>query len=156
MRNRRGEGTVFPCIMILVLCVIISVLIYFTCAVSAIRINKENAKNVFESYITENAIEIYDSIKQGHDKTTVLDNDEYVDKLCRYCTFVKNGNMLYSYDDEGNTKYYLTVPTITFVREDTLKIKVNYTLYYPIVFGGTQVTTAVVPVEIRSSYMERF
>ncbi len=156
MRNKRGEGTVFPCIMIIVLCMIVSVLIYFACTVSAIRITKENAKNVFESYIAENATEIYDSIKQGHDKTAVLDNGEYLDKLCRYCTFVKNGNTLYSYDEEGNTKYYLNVPTITFVRDDTLKIKVNYTLYYPIVFNGTQLTTAVVPVEIRSSYMEKF
>lgn len=156
MKNKRGEGTVFPCVMIVILCMIISVLIYFTCAVSVIRTNKENAKNVFESYIAENAIKIYDSIKQGNDKTDVLDNEEYIQKLCRYCTFVKRGDLLYSYDEDGNIKYYLTVPTITFVKEETLKIKVNYTLYYPIVFNGAQVTTAIVPIEIRSSYMERF
>lgn len=156
MKDKRGEGTIFPCIMILILCMIISVITYFILTTSAIRMTKENSRTVFESYITENAIEIYNSIKQGNDYTECLDNTEYVSELCRFCSFAKSGSMLYSYDDEGNVKYSMTVPEITYVREHTLKIKVTYTIYYPIVFNGHTVSTAIVPVEIHSNLMERF
>ena len=156
IRNKKASGTIFPCIMILVLCMIISVLTYFVCTVSSIRVTKENSRTVFESYITEHSIEIYDSIKQGNDYIEFINNTEYVMELCRYCTFEKIGEKLYSYDDEGNARFYMTEPTITFVRDNSLKIRVSYTIYYPIVFNGNQVSTAVVPVEIKSSFMERY
>ncbi len=156
MLNKKAEGYIFPCVMIVILCMIFSLLIYFVCTVSMIRATKENAEAVFDSYITENAIDIYNSIKQGNDYTEAIDNAEYVEELCRFCTFVRRGRFLYNYDDEGNVKFYITVPVITFVRENSLKVQLSYTMYVPIRFNGVRVQTAVIPVVIQSNFMEKY
>ncbi len=156
MLNKKAEGYIFPCVMIVILCMIFSLLIYFVCTVSMIRTTKENAEMVFDSYITENAIDIYNSIKQGNDYTDSIDNAEYVDEICRMCTLVRRGRLLYNYNNEGNIQFYITEPTIHFIREYSLKIQVSYTMYVPIRFNGIQVQTAAVPVVIQSNFMEKY
>ncbi len=156
MLNKKAEGYIFPCVMIVILCMIFSLLIYFVCTVSMVRTTKENAEMVFDSYITENAIDIYNSIKQGNDYTEAIDNAEYVEELSKICTFVRRGRFLYNYDSDGAVKFYITQPVITFVREYSLKIQVSYTMYVPIRFNGVQVQTAVVPVVIQSNFMEKY
>ncbi len=156
MLNKKAEGYIFPCVMIVILCMIFSLLIYFVCTVSMIRTTKENAEMVFDSYITENAIQIYNSIKQGNDYTDAIDNAEYVDEICRMCTLVRRGRLLYNYNNEGNIQFYITEPTIHFIRENSLKIQLSYTMYVPIRFNGVRVQTAVVPVVIQSNFMEKY
>lgn len=154
--NKRGEGYIFPCVMIVILCMIMSVLIYFLCTASMIRSMKHNSEVVFDSYITKNAIEIYDSVKQGNDYTESIDSTEYVTDLCRFCTLEKRSILLYNYDSNGKVKFYMTTPRISFVESKTLKIRVSYTMYVPIYFNGTRITTAIIPIEIKSSFMERY
>ncbi len=156
MLNKKAEGYIFPCVMIVILCMIFSLLIYFVCTVSMIRTTKENAEMVFDSYITENGIDIYNSIKQGHDYTDAIDNAEYVEELSKICTFVRRGRFLYNYDSNGAVQFYITQPVITFVREHSLKIQVSYTMYVPIRFNGVRVQTAIVPITIQSNFMEKY
>ncbi len=156
MLNKKAEGYIFPCVMIVILCMIFSLLIYFVCTVSMIRTTKENAEMVFDSYITENAIDIYNSIKQGNDYTDAIDNAEYVEELSKICTFVRRGRFLYNYDSNGVVQFYITQPVIRFVREQSLKIQVSYTMYVPIRFNGIQVQTAIVPITIQSNFMEKY
>ncbi len=156
MLNKKAEGYIFPCVMIVILCMIFSLLIFFVCTISMIRTTKENAEMVFDSYVTENAIDIYNSIKQGNDYTEAIDNAEYVEELSKICTFVRRGRFLYNYDSDGAVKFYITQPVITFVREHSLKIQVSYTMYVPIRFNGVRVQTAVIPVVIKSNFMEKY
>lgn len=155
-KSKRGEGYVFPCVMIVVVCMILSVVIFFASAVSMVRITEENTKIVLDSYIMKNSIQIYDSIKQGNDYTEALDRDEYINALCNFCTLEKSGSYLYSYNEDGSLKYRMTYPVITFRKENTLKIQLAYTLYVPVWFDGKIVQYAVIPVTVNSSFNEKF
>ncbi len=155
-KSKRGEGYVFPCVMIVVVCMILSVVIFFASAVSMVRITEENTKIVLDSYIMKNSIQIYDSIKQGNDYTEALDRDEYINALCNFCTLEKSGSYLYNYNEDGSLKYRITYPVITFRKENTLKIQLAYTLYIPIWFDGKIVRYAVIPATVDSSFNEKF
>lgn len=155
-KSKRGEGYVFPCVMIVVVCMILSVVIFFASAVSMVRITEENTKIVLDSYIMKNSIQIYDSIKQGNDYTEALDRDEYINALCNFCTLEKSGSYLYNYNDDGSLKYRMTYPVITFRKENTLKVQLAYMLYVPVWFDGKIVRYAVIPVTVDSSFNEKF
>ncbi len=156
LRNKRGEGYIFPCVMIVVVCMILSVVIFFASAVSMVRITEQNTKIVLDSYVMQNSIQIYNSIKQGNDYTQALDREAYVNALCDFCTLEKSGSYLYAYNDDGSLKYLITPPVITFRKENTLKIRLAYTLYVPIWFDGKIVRYAIIPVTVDSSFNEKF
>jgi hypothetical protein len=155
-KNKRGDGYVFPCVMIIVLCMLMSVFIFFYSTASWIRVTKENAETVMDSYIMKNSIEIYNSIKQGNDYTEALDANVYIDDLCRFCTLVKGSSYLYHYDSDGRLQYRMSRPVITFRQENTLKIQISYTLYVTVYFNNRPVTNAVVPVTVVSALSEKF
>jgi len=156
LKNKRGDGYVFPCVMIVVICMILSVFIFFAGVVNMVRITQENTKVVLDSYIMKSSIEIYNSIKQGSDYTDVLDQNVYIDNLCDFCSLAKGSYFLYAYDEDGQVKYMMTRPTITFREENTLKIELYYTLYVPVRFSGEIVRYAVIPVTVDSSFTEKF
>lgn len=142
--------------MIVVVCMILSIFIFFASAVSMVRITEENTKIVLDSFIMKNSTQIYNSIKQGNDYTEALDRNVYIDDLCRFCTLEKSGSYLYSYNDGGSLKYRMTYPVITFRKENTLKIQLAYTLYVPVWFNGKIVQYAIIPVTVNSSFNEKF
>lgn len=156
LKEKRGDGYIFPCVIILVICIMLSVFIFFAGAVNMVRITKENSKIVLDSYVMKNSIGIYNSIKQGNDYTEVLDQNVYIDELCEFCTLAKDNYYLYSYDNDGKLKYMMTRPTIIFREEKTLKIELRYTLYVPVWFNGKVVQYAVIPIFINSSFTEKF
>ncbi|MDD4474275.1 MAG: hypothetical protein PHV95_00590 [Eubacteriales bacterium] len=156
LKNKRGEGYIFPCLMIVVVCMILSVLIFFASGVSLVRITEKNSKIVLDSYVMQNSIQIYNSIKQGNDYTETLDRNDYIVALCDFCSLVKIGSYLYAYNDDGSLKYRMTLPVITFREENTLKIQLSYTLYVPIWFDGRIARYAVISVTVQSSFKEKF
>ena len=156
LRNKRGDGYVFPCVMIVVICMMLSVFIFFAGVVNMVRITQENTKVVLDSYVMKSSIEIYNFIKQGSDYTDVLDQNVYIDDLCDFCSLAKGSYYLYAYDEDGQIKYMMTRPTITFREENTLKIKLCYTFYVPVRFNGKIVRYAVIPVTVDSSFTEKF
>lgn len=156
LKSKRGEGYIFPCLMIVVVCMILSILIFFATTVSVVRITEKNTKIVLDSYVMKNSVQIYNSIKQGNDYTEALDQNEYIDALCDFCSLVKIGSSLYSYNDEGSLKYRMTLPVITFREENSLKIQLAYTLYVPIWFDGKIARYAIVPITVHSSFSEKF
>lgn len=156
LKNKCGEGYIFPCLMIVVVCMILSVLIFFASSVSMVRITQKNNKIVLDSYVMQNSIQIYNSIKQGNDYTEVLDRESYIAALCDFCSLAKSGSYLYAYNDDGSLKYFLTSPVITFKKANALKIQLDYTLYVPIWFDGKIARYAVIPVTVHSSFNEKF
>lgn len=156
MGNRRGEGYVQICVLILILCLILSVFLTFVYAVNFVRITKRNTETVLESYVMKNSIRIYNSIKQGTNETDAIDAAEFIGDLTDFCTFHKVRNRLYHYDEDGNTLYYITEPTVSFAENNKLKLIVKYTVYVPIYFVGTRVTTASVPVTVKMNLEGKF
>ena len=156
MGNKRGEGYVQVCVLVLILCLILSVFLTFVYAVNFVRITKRNAETVLESYVMKNSIRIYNSIKQGTNETDTIDSGEYVNDLTNFCTFNKIRDRLYHYDGDGNVDYYISEPTVRFAERNKLKLIVSYTTYVPIYFAGRQVATATIPVTVKLNLEGKF
>ena len=156
MGNKRGEGYVQVCVLVLILCLILSVFLTFVYAVNFVRITERNAETVLENYVMKNSIRIYNSIKQGTNETDAIDAGEYITDLTSFCTFNKIRDRLYHYDGDGNVDYYISEPTVRFAERNKLKLIVKYTVYVPIYFAGTRVTTASVPVTVKMNLEGKF
>ncbi len=156
MCNKRGDGYIITCVMVIVLCMLITVFITFVSAVNTIRITEKNSRIVLDSYVMENSIINYDSIKNGNDYTEALNEEIYIESLCDFCTLEKNGDLLYSYSEDGSINYKLSMPTVSFTVEDTLKIYTEYTIYVPIRFGGVTINTTEIPIKVESKFNEKF
>lgn len=154
--NKRGEGYVQVCVLIIVICMILSVFVTFAGAVNVVRLTERNAKTVLENYVMKNSIRIYNSIKQGTNETDAIDAGEFIDDLMEFCTFHKGRDKLYHYDGNGNTDYYISKPTVSFAEHNKLRLIVSYTTYIPIYFAGKKVTTAQIPVTVKLNLEGKF
>ena len=156
MKNKRAEGYILPCVMIVIVCMLLSVFVTFFSSVNVVRMMERNSKTVLESYVMKNSILIYNSIKQGNDVTASLDTTDYINKLCEFCTLEKIGNKLYSIDTDGRVKYYISKPQVGFTQNNHLKLYVSYTVYVPIYFNGTKVSTAIIPMTVKTNFDDKF
>ena len=134
--NKRGDGHIATCILVVILCMFVAVFMTFTTSVGIIKQVERDTKIVLDNFIMKNSIMVYDSIKNGNDYTLEFNEGLYIDDLCEYCTFEKNGNFLYAYDSERNLKFKISSPEISFSTGNTLKINANYTVYMPIALNG--------------------
>lgn len=156
MQNKRGEGYIPTCVMIIILTMLLSVFVTFVSAINIVKQTKRNSRVVLDSYVMQESIKIYDSIKNGNDKIPVLDSDSYVDSLCEFCTFAEKNDMLYNYNSDGNIQFYLTKPTVGYMEDKELKIYTSYTIYIPIYFAGIRVETAQIPITVTSNFTQKF
>ena len=156
MKNKRGDGYIGTCVMILILCMILSIFIEFVATVNVKRISERNARIVLDSFVMENSIEIYDSIKTGTDFTEVVDVEQYISKYSEYNSLDFNGNMLYCCGDDGEELYRQTIPTVQLIEENRLKIIAEYTITVPLYFAGQQVTEVTVPITATSKFNPKF
>ena len=156
LKNKRGEGYVQVCVLIIVICMILSVFVTFASAVNVVRLTERNSKTVLESYLMKNSIEIYDSIKQGNNDADSLNANVYISDLADFCTFVKVGNYYYHRDENGRTEYYISKPIVGFTETGKLRLYVSYTLYVPIYFDNVKISTAQIPTTVKIDLEERF
>ena len=156
LKNKRGEGYVQVCVLIIVICMILSVFVTFASAVNVVRLTERNSKTVLESYLMKNSIEIYDSIKQGNNDADSLNANVYISDLSDFCTFVKIGNYYYHRDENGRTEYYISKPTVGFTETGKLRLYVSYNLYVPIYFDNVKISTAKIPITVKIDLEERY
>lgn len=154
--NKRGEGYIQVCVLIIVICMLLSVFVTFASAVNVVRLTERNSKTVLESYVTKNSIEIYNAIKQGTNDIDSINASEYISDLAGFCTFEKSGSYYYHRDANGRAEYYITKPTVGFTESGKLRLYVSYTLYVPIYFDNAQISTARIPITVKTDLDERF
>lgn len=155
-KNKKAEGYIFPCVLILVFVSIFSIIFTYSATVSKVTVVRENTKVVLDSFVTQNSTEIYNSIKQGNDYTEVIDADEFRNELISFCTLETENGMLYSIDTDGQELFHITEPTLSFQEENELELVVNYTLSIPIWFAGNEIPAVNIPLEVTSVLTEKF
>ena len=156
MKNKRGDGYISACVMIIILCMLMAVFMTFAFAVNMIRISERNARIVLDGFVMKNSIEIYNSLKNGNDYTESVDNSEYVSEFSSYNSLDLSGNLLYSYDEDGNELYRTTKPRIVFTEENRLKIAAEYSMTVPLYFAGVRGTEVTVPIKAVSKFNDKF
>ena len=156
MKNNRGETYIMTCAFLIIFCMLLSVFIQFFSVVNVIRMTEKNARIVLDSFVMENSIEIYDSIKNGTNYLEVIDQDEYINKLCEYNCLDFQENMLYCKGEDGTENYKMTKPILQPTEENKLKISATYTITVPMYFCGERVTEVTVPITVTSKFNPKF
>lgn len=151
MKNIKGEIYVTVCVFILAIVMVFSVVFTYGSLITEIKIQKTNAEIVFDSFVANNSIIIFNNIKQGKNAVNGVNTDAYISKLKEFCTLEEREGKLYCMDTGGSEKYSMNVPAIGYIQEDVLELYAEYTMYLPVKFAGITVTTAQVPVKISSS-----
>ena len=105
MKSKRAEGYVSTCVMIVIICMLLSVFVTFAVAVNTVKTVKRNSRVMLDSFVMQNSFEIYNSIKQGNNKTDGIDAAEYREALTEFCTLEKRGYCYYNYDSDGDLNY---------------------------------------------------
>ncbi len=150
MKNKRGDTYVTVCVFMLIIFMIFSAVFTFASAISLIRVQETNTEIVFDSFVANNSILIYNNIKMGKNATDNVNTAKYNQMLAEFCSLTKTGARYYCYDTDGHEKFNITVPTIGFLEDQQLELYVTYTMRVPIRFAGVTVATATIPVNITS------
>ena len=148
MKNKRGDTYVTVCVFMLVIFMIFSAVFTFASAITLIKVQQSNTEIVFDSFIANNSILIYNNIKMGNNATDGVKTADLTQMLVKFCSLTKSGSRYYCYDDEGNEKFNITSPAIGYLEEKQLELYVTYTMRVPIRFAGVSVVTAVIPIKI--------
>ena len=156
MRNKRGEGYITTCVLIVALCMLFAVFMSFVTAVNVIRISRRNTKNVLDSFVMLNSTKIYDSLKCYSDQTNTFSESGFRTYFCEYNSLTESGDTLIAITENGDEKYTVKDLNISFEQENELKLKVEYVLSVPVSFGSFDLVRANVPVRVITRFDSKF
>ena len=156
IKNKRAEGYVRTSIMILIFCIGIAVFTSFLTAVNIVRISKRNTYKVIDGYVTEKSIESFNSIKTGTDYTEQLDQAVFIDYFCEYNGMTKSGDTLIAETNGGYEKYRVKDLQLSYILDNTLKLRVEYIITVPISFGDFDVFKVEIPITVKSKLTDKF
>lgn len=147
----KGGGYISACVYTIVIAMIFSVVLFYAHCMTIIQTTRDNTELVLESFIIDNSVLIYDSIKQGHDLTECFDEKIYILEISSRFSLDIHGDALYSYNEQGEMVYAMTDPRVTFKVDHALKLKASYTVIIPVCFAGQQLFDLRVPLIVTRS-----
>jgi len=151
LKNKRGSSYFTPCVVILVLAMILSVVLFYATTKSTIETTRDNTRRVLDSYVMKHSIDIYNNIKQGNDFTEDIENSFYVSSVSSELSLDSSTGYLYTVDENGDIVYRMTNPKVTYKVDNTLQLKASYDLQMPVWFAGEIIYWFTVPVTVGSS-----
>ena len=99
----------------------------------------------------KNSIDIYNSIKQGHDFTEDFDENFYISQTSSELSLDSSKNRLYNYGADGEIVYSMTNPNVTYKVDKALKLKASYTVMIPVIFAGENIFDLEIPLTVTRS-----
>ena len=151
LKDTRGGGYFTPCVITIVIAMILSAVLFYAQCMTIIQTTRADTERVLESFIMKNSIDIYNSIKQGHDFTEDFDENFYISETSSELSLDSIKNYLYNYGADGEIVYAMTNPIVTYKVDNALKLKVNYTVMIPVIFAGEHIFDLVIPVTVTRS-----
>ena len=151
LKDKRGGGYITTCVIILVIAMILSAVLFYAECMTIIQTTVENTERILESFIMKNSIEIYQSIKQGHDFTEDFDENYYISSTSSELSLDYGSGYLYNYGTDGEVVYKMTNPQVSYKVDKSLKLKAEYELMIPVVFAGDEIFDLVIPLTVTRS-----
>lgn len=139
-------------IIVLITAMILSLALTYASLLSIVSSTKSNTERVLDSFVLENSTYIYDSIKNGHDFTSSIDEYYYIYKISSELSLDYSIGMLYSRNEQGGYHFRMTNPQTRFTVSNTLNLTTTYDLLFPIHFAGKQVMELRIPIQVKVSY----
>ncbi len=137
IKDEKGTSTlIFTMVILIFLCMLTLAIIVVT-QFRSLALDIENtAETTLEYYITEQSIENYNSIKNGHSYTDGFDEDEYIQMFAEALGVDEN---LKGYTANGRS-FEISNLLIYFATENEMDAYVSFTLIMPIVVSGIEFT----------------
>ena len=151
MKNKRGSSYVSVCVVVLVIVMILAAVIFYASCMTLVQNSKKDTALALDSFVMQNSVAIYNSIKQGNDYTGTLDGTAFLSEYKSALSLAPFGEYLALHNESGSIVYKTSVPDISFSVDNTLKLQVNYQLLIPVDFAGETLFWMTVPMEVRSS-----
>lgn len=137
IKNKQGTSTlVYTMVALIFICLITFAVIVVTQFRSLALDIQNTAETTLEYYITEQSIENYNSIKNGHSYTSDFDEDEYIQMLAEALGTDEN---LQGYTANGRS-FEIDNLLIYFATENEMDAFVSFTLIMPVVVSGIEFT----------------
>lgn len=148
--NNKGETYVLICVFMLIIFIIFSVIFTYASVISEVKVQKTNTEIVFDSFVANNSIIIYNNIKQGKNATDGVNTENLLSAMKEFCTLDEENGMYYNKNVNGTEQYRMTVPQLGYIEDEKLELYLSFTMYVPIRFAGQTVSTATIPLKITS------
>ena len=142
IKNKKADGYIPACIITVCVCMVLSVIISFISAVTAVNQSKRDVRQALDGFVTHKSIEIYNGVKNYSELTETLDEESFESILSEYT------------GSQGN--YEIRNLKIEFRETDRLNYTVSYTLEAPVRFGNITVVYTNVPVKITGVFNFKF
>ena len=134
----------------LIIFIIFSVIFTYASVISEVKVQKTNTEIVFDSFVANNSIIIYNNIKQGKNATDGVNTENLLSAMKEFCTLDEENGMYYNKNVNGTEQYRMTVPQLGYIEDEKLELYLSFTMYVPIRFAGQTVSTATIPLKITS------
>ncbi len=148
LKDTKGGGYFTPCVITIVIAMILSAVLFYAQCMTIIQTTRADTERVLESFIMKNSIDIYNSIKQGHDFTEDFDENYYISETSSELSLDISNNRLYNYGADGEIVYSMTNPNVTYKVDKALKLKVSYTVMIPVIFAGKNIFELEIPITV--------
>ena len=130
MQNQKGEGTIWACVITIVVCMLLALFLTFFEALESVKSSKQAAKTVLNAMVTENAADVFTTLRDSENDTGQIAESLYIERLTAFAELSANGETLTKAKD-GREVYSLSLPQITVEEEDST-LTVAYTLSVPL------------------------
>lgn len=149
--NKKGSSYVQTVVVVFCLALVLSVVILYAGIMSIIQNTRENTRRALDDYVTEQSIQIYDNLKNGNNNMPTITED-FTPYFTANYTFDKQGDRLYHVGEDGETVFWMTLPTVGYTADKTLNLTARYDIFVPIAFAGKHVTDLKIPIEVNTRY----
>mgnify|MGYP004552699969 FL=1 len=85
IKNTRGEIYVMVCVLVLIVMTVFSVIFTYASVITTVKIQKTNTQIVFDSFVANNSIIIFNNIKQGKNATDGINTAPFYTSV--YCGY---------------------------------------------------------------------
>ena len=150
INNKKAEGYISVCIITVAVCMLLSLVLSFISAATAVKASKRQVRAALDGFVTGQSIEIYNGVKSYLELVNGLDSEGFTQALCDYAGLQNNG------DTQTGAGYEIKNMTFEFRETDRLSYIVKYTLKTPVSLGNINITYAEVPIKVTGVFYYKF
>ena len=152
--NKSGLSYIQTAVIILIAVMLFSVVFTYVSLMVTISRTRDDTQRVLDSFIIENASEIYVSVKNGNNTTLSTTYDTRFKALvASELGLTQSGSAMYSETADKNIIFYYNNPVTTNIRSDVLELSTSFEIVLPVSFAGNKLFDLTVPVEVNSLYV---
>ena len=108
-------------VIVLITAMILSLVLTYASIMTIVQTTKGNTESVLDSFVTQNTIYIYNSIKNGNDFTSAISAEDFINGFATDFSLDNDDNYFYNID--GNGRYiYINHSTNNLYSKQHLKI----------------------------------